>query len=394
MDVFRSALLPQNQYGMACLFERLPNSFAKWRWGTLYKSAVDLRIRSVGLFCLDIPALFPEQGPLLEEFALVFDGSPGASEFWDRLLVGVLLLGPLEKLRAWALVCSCPDHVALRAAGKSVQCNLNGRRLGEALARIQAFQDEMTTLMTSVGQDHPFLVARGWLPAFQEACAAIRGRVALKFVFLKHLPYLLVQALWSREAANACVVEYQALLAQGRRPDRISFRHLDPLAPLSSSFMTWRDHGVMCKTLSLSLRKYAWGKVDESAVEGNIAAFRSSIIGVTHPATRMWLPPIVCSKISMTYRKHSMGTSRRGVSLKSAGRLGNKLLASHWHIAPSVSGAWGLLCVVCLVVRCTHALIDLGSLRARTHAHCRVFSVTDRKRLLVSWTNEGFLTST
>jgi len=125
--------------------DRKVSDLAKWRYQTLNDTFRDLNKHRVIMETEFRQEWFMECQEK-ETLAGVFQASQDA-QLWKYMRASRQeVYWPLEKMRHWGMICTCPEHVQMRLEGaKHVFCYFNGCRLDEAFDYTQAKAVEMRT---------------------------------------------------------------------------------------------------------------------------------------------------------------------------------------------------------------------------------------------------------
>ncbi|CAK0819359.1 unnamed protein product [Prorocentrum cordatum] len=193
-DSYREALvvwLKTNGHGdFSKLLRYFSASFAKWRFETFLDVVVSLsRLRNICSFFRPhmLGALQDAQ-----DFNEVLKHK-GNSHFWRWVSGFTMMAKPIDRFRTWAAACPHPAHQEALMKGKSVKCEMLGRRLHEASKRVHDLRTELTrtaeTLVVGdVGGDEAVFsdltfCLRRFLPEFKE-----------KFGWVDMMPYTFANA--------------------------------------------------------------------------------------------------------------------------------------------------------------------------------------------------------
>jgi hypothetical protein len=117
-DVIKQSLRDKHLAGMTTWMTRVPPNFAKWRWGTLVRSAIRLMAWKLCLCIGFDESLFDTSGEIVAAAKLVT--TEGNELFWARTQYIVCVCSPPEFARSWGVGCSC--HEEARLAGRIVDC--------------------------------------------------------------------------------------------------------------------------------------------------------------------------------------------------------------------------------------------------------------------------------
>jgi len=127
------------------VLKRFTANLAKWRYQTLFIVFVALdRLRQIceGEYRQEWFANAQEK----ETLATVWQACSNP-KLWKFICCALReVYTPIEHGRRWGMVCTCPEHVAMRLAGtKHITCYYNGRRLSEAWDYVNETSTAMLT---------------------------------------------------------------------------------------------------------------------------------------------------------------------------------------------------------------------------------------------------------
>ena len=161
----------------------VPARLLAWRWGSVVEAARALGRRRAALQRAGPPACSASSSKPVRAAAAMARRTPESAEFWAEAGVIVLVLGPVEDLRAWGCGCAC--H---RGAGCQPSCPLRGRRFPEAADEVQRCARRLREVLEGGVGEWPWLAARGLVGAFAAAAHTAAARVEEKFGFLLERP--------------------------------------------------------------------------------------------------------------------------------------------------------------------------------------------------------------
>eukprot|EP00928_Gymnodinium_smaydae_P082208 TRINITY_DN6559_c0_g1_i4.p1 TRINITY_DN6559_c0_g1~~TRINITY_DN6559_c0_g1_i4.p1 ORF type:complete len:1290 (+),score=106.44 TRINITY_DN6559_c0_g1_i4:334-3870(+) len=184
--------------------------------------------------------------------------------FWRRCEFIIFVFGPVEQLRSWSR--GVIDHPRLRLAGKPIR-DMAGRLLRFAF---DAVADCIACLRELARNVSDFIESSGFecIDEVHTYLSVVIAQMYLKFTYLDELPYILVRVRDSLDASNKAVQMYEHRIANGLAIDRLSQRFLDKSGPIRAFIDIRNSSGVVPHELTVLLRPYELGKLDESIIEG------------------------------------------------------------------------------------------------------------------------------
>ena len=184
------------KHGLDSAFlKKCPPNFANWRWGTL-QNVLSWLIPNMGIM---------DEAWDVTKFAKAKNGATikvahaalTDALFWCRLRIVADLISDLSAFRTWASGCGC--HEAQRLKGEKVVCSMQGRRLPEALCRLDKFvsacslcaaRPEPGHMCARVSLDLEGDLAKDRAWGFR----ALAGLAAEKYGYLRRQPWSLARA--------------------------------------------------------------------------------------------------------------------------------------------------------------------------------------------------------
>jgi hypothetical protein len=261
-DAIKRFLLQRGEGDAALLFDKgKPSTFNQQRWGSIVICA-----RLVMVF-KHVAALFVDGLRLVGESLRLFTAlRDGGNRFFAECEFVVVIFGPLEELRGWCK--GCPCHEDDLRAGKNVVCDLKGLRLRFLWDRVQQCCSEVRAVAETLVPNHPALVQAGLVEDALACASSVAANAQLKFGYLDRVPAKLARLRNSSTVAAECVRETDAYLAKGVQLDPVSARFFAPGGQFRQDVDEYVASHSLAPQLSLHIRPYELGKIDESLVEG------------------------------------------------------------------------------------------------------------------------------
>ena len=167
-----------------------PPNFAHWRWGTLM-NVLDWMIPLMPPLeaCWDSSMLAKSKNGATVKKA---DAAIRRHAFWLQLRIVRDAMSSISHFRTWASGCDC--HWRERLAGKAVSCNMQGRRLPSAIARLEQLEEDCARWSRGPADDHMCGGVQLDADLSSDRCwvfQAIAGIASTKLGFFRQQPWSL-----------------------------------------------------------------------------------------------------------------------------------------------------------------------------------------------------------
>lgn len=245
------------------VFDKVPPSFAHWRWGTLRNVTSYLMARGELLALVWSRKVLPSvKAPAdLQEV----DAALSDPLFWSQLRIVGDIADAFHGLRTWGAGCAC--HSAERMEGKVVRCSVQGRRLPDAKGRVAEF----TNMMLAQAMKAPVgsYCDGASLPPDLELSRAYAFRSAApiaqrKWELLDSLPYSLGRAR-DRAIMRECLAKFRATPPQ--RWHRVAEEFFGDGSELLEHVESFLATGALHQHLDISLKSVERAPMTAGAVE-------------------------------------------------------------------------------------------------------------------------------
>ena len=263
VEALTHSLLAKGLGDLAAPLRTLPSRFLDWRWGTLVQAARGLLDRRDALLRGWDGAYLRGTTEDFRAAARAATDNEAGRLFWVQTSFVYEVFVGIEHLRTWGGGCDC--HDGQRRQGIRVDCRLAGRRLPAATARVAQCAEALLSLDEQMALRHTWV--QGSLAAeLAASTAALRGRLELKFGWLRQLPYAVVHA-GSQEGASSCLASFDRETG-GRAHHPVSCRFLGAASALRQHVEICARGGGCSDLLAMAVSEYAWLRLDESPSEG------------------------------------------------------------------------------------------------------------------------------
>ena len=231
--------------------------FAKWRWQTLAKVTADLArlgplVRAVLGRMNSWVDLQSRNGREAKEF---FEAATSDS-LWAQADALADLVEPMTDMSSWLRGCHC--HDAELRQRRSIDCDWKGVRGPWLYDRLQELYGSIDKVRVNAVRHGPIA------EEVSMACTSLLSTLQVKFNWVDELPYL-VWRLQSPAMANRFVQDYDAQVAAGVQPHRVSTYLADESeGNLGGDLRRFAADGIMSQALEVEVRAYGMCMLDDT----------------------------------------------------------------------------------------------------------------------------------